>query len=286
MLHRPNSEGANRTGVVFCHGWSGGRLGPHRMFVKAARKLAAMGIYCLRPDFRGRGASEGDVAACGIQTMAVDTVNCMDYLANDINVSNILLLGICSGAKVAISVAVQERDVSGLVLWSAEALGSLRKSETGRRKATASLAIYARKLLKPATWRKIVTGRVDTKSVKRAVMSTETRSHEEARREDRVLGRFRHFRRPVLFIYGGNDPDTALAGKSYETFCDNNSIPAETHVIPNANHSFYSLEWEAKVLDLTCTWIRDRFPQPWPQQPANSGPWSVKSLSKPETKNE
>jgi uncharacterized protein len=46
--------------VMFCHGFRGEKTGPHRTFVRAARRLAALGISSLRFDQYGSGDSAGD----------------------------------------------------------------------------------------------------------------------------------------------------------------------------------------------------------------------------------
>ncbi|MDT8391062.1 MAG: alpha/beta fold hydrolase [Lentisphaeria bacterium] len=259
ILHRPQTAPDSGVGVVFCHGWSGGRLGPHRMFVKTARQLADLGVTCLRLDFRGRGESDADGGTYGIDTMSEDARAGIDYLVSKVGVRTVVLLGICSGAKVAIAAAVADSRVAGLALWSAEGLGSIREASTNRKKTGNALKTYARKLLRPATWKKIITGKVDTASVRKAVLTHETRSAEEAARETTILKQFAGFKGPLLFVYGGNDPDTELAGRNYETFCRNNRRDVQSHVIPEANHSFYSLDWETAVITHTCDWLNTQF---------------------------
>jgi pimeloyl-ACP methyl ester carboxylesterase len=214
-----------------------------------------MGVGSLRVDFRGRGASGGPTAECGIATMTEDALAGLAFVRSSFPGRRAVVLGICSGAKVAIGTTVADNQIAGLALWSAEALGDLREGSTNTRKTASALATYARKLARPATWKKLLTGKVDTKSVRNAVLSHETRSEEEAIRENDILQHFRGFRKPVLFVYGGNDPDTELAGRNYAQFCRDNKIPHQSHVIPEANHSFYSLDWERQVLDLTCQWL-------------------------------
>jgi uncharacterized protein len=46
--------------VVFCHGFRGEKTGPNRSFVRAARKLAQLGVSSVRFDQFGSGDSEGD----------------------------------------------------------------------------------------------------------------------------------------------------------------------------------------------------------------------------------
>lgn len=264
ILSAPPAGAASRqTGIVFLHGWSGGRLGPHRMFLKLARHFTGNGITCLRPDFRGRGDSDGVTAKAGIPTMIADARAAVDTLVRETGVTTVYLLGICSGGKVAVGAAADDPRVNGLILWSAEAPGRLRDVATNRRKTWFALKTYVRKLVSPQTWKKIVTGKVNVKQVNKAVFEHETRSAAEAVEENRFLDRFRQsFRHPILFIYGGNDPETRLAAENYRRFCEKNRIPATFHEIAEANHSFYSLGWERQVLELTETWVQARHQEP------------------------
>lgn len=256
ILHSPPGDRvAAGVGIVFCHGWSGSRLGPHRMFVTTARTLSRQGFHCLRIDFRGRGDSDGSTGAASIQSMAVDAVHAVSHLVKQVGVSHTYLLGICSGGKVAITAATRTDAVRGLILWSGEAMGHLRGTETNRRKSLHALGTYARKLVNPATWRKIIRREINVQGVNKALFQQETRSQQEAAEETRVLRAFRDFQDAVLFIYGSNDPDTKLAGERYREFCRTHRIDHEFHSIDGANHSFYGLAWERQVIDLTAAWL-------------------------------
>ncbi len=61
-----------KAGVLFLPGWSGDRTGPHRIFVQLARKLRSEGFLCMRPDFKGRGLSDGEHGNASIASMAED----------------------------------------------------------------------------------------------------------------------------------------------------------------------------------------------------------------------
>jgi pimeloyl-ACP methyl ester carboxylesterase len=224
------------------------------MFVKQARLLADKGIMAVRFDCRGRGISDGAFHDASIETMTQDAVCAVQFAGSLSGVNEVILLGICSGAKVAISAAIQT-SVSHLVLWSAEALGDLRSANTNKHKTVRMVKEYALKMTRLSTWRRLFKGEVDVAGVQRAVFQHETRTEEEAKQENRLLKKFRQFNGQLLFIYGGNDPETGLAGEGYRRFCQAFSIPHEYHVVEEANHSFYSLKWEADLLQKTSAWM-------------------------------
>ncbi len=261
VLHLPNGGAAARppaTGIVFLHGWSGCRLGPHRMFVTAARRLAAAGFAGLRFDYRGRGESDGATQAAGIATMIDDAVAAAACLREHLPGARIVILGICSGCKVALAAAPRIPDTNALVLWSAETMGWLKTGASQRRKSSAMLLSYLRKLARPETWRKLLTGRVNTALVRQAVAGNEIATADELRSETDWLNAFcRAWQGRLLFIHGSNDPDTAPSRTAYQAFCRERAFPAAFHLIDGANHSYYSLAWERQVLDLTAAWLLD-----------------------------
>jgi len=255
VLHRPAAEAGNGTAVLFLHGWSGDRTGPHRMFVKLARSLAEIGYLSLRVDFCGRGDSDGDTASASIESMVADAGRAVAFLREQPQCRQVVLLGICSGGKVAIATAALHPGTPGLILWSAEPMGHLRSTAAGRNKARYALGQYLRKLTKAETWRKIFTLSVNVRQVNKTLFRPEMRSADEARQEDKWLDRFRTFSGKVLFVYGTNDPETRMASQNYRAFCERYGIPHEFQPIEGANHSFYSLAWERQVMAATTAWL-------------------------------
>lgn len=261
ILHPPCSPRKPSHAIIFCHGWTGNRLGPHRMFVKAARRLSRQGALCMRIDFTGRGNSDGATGTGSIQQMISNTKAAINFIQKKYPDVPLYLLGICSGGKVAIGAACDEPRIRGLVLWSGEALGHLRHAATNRRKTMFALNEYFKKLKSPQTWKKIVSGRINVNGVKKTLTKHETRTAQEAAQEEKILTRFRFYNGAVLLIYGTHDPDTKMAGTNYQSYLKKNGITHEYHAVENANHSFYSLETESRVLDLSAKWFAENVPE-------------------------
>lgn len=241
-----------RARALFLSGWAGCRLGPHNVFVTLARRLAEEGVACLRFDFGGRGDSEGDPSATSIASMADDARAALAWLRGQgPDSAPLAVVAICSGCKVAISVAAKEPDIRQLCLWSPEPMGSLRPAATNRRKARATLRAYAVKLLRPETWRKLLTGRVRGAMVGKALLRQETRSADEATREDAVLAQFRGYRGRVFAVFGGGDPEAVGSEAAYAAFFARHGIPCERRTIPRAGHSFYRAEWAEELMAAT-----------------------------------
>lgn len=241
-------DSAPRRAVLFLGGWSGDRQGPHRLFTLYARRLAARGIASLRIDYLGRGESDLSHSETGIRLMAANGADALELLARESGLASADLVAICSGCKVAITIATLSRRVRDMVLLSAEAMGSLRSKGTNSRKTASALLSYLRKLTRPETWKKILTGRVNTSMVGKALASHETRSADEAASEDRTLSAFRKFRGAITFVYGGSDPDAAPSSAAYRRFCGRHGITSAFHTVPHAGHSYYGLDWTEELL--------------------------------------
>ncbi|MBP5509431.1 MAG: alpha/beta fold hydrolase [Kiritimatiellae bacterium] len=246
-------EGTPERGLLFLHGWSGDRTGPHRLFVQFARRTAKNGILCLRVDFIGRGLSDGAASDASIAGMAKTAEACLAELRNALPAgAPIQIAAICSGCKVAITLAAAHPELDRLLLWSPESMGSLRAGATSRRKRWHTLLTYAKKLTSPETWKKLLTGKVNSKLVAKALaQKAEVRSAEEAATEDATLETFRFYRRPIHFFFGGSDPDAKGSSAAYEMFCRKNKIPFSLDWIPNAGHSYYGEAWTRQLLDFS-----------------------------------
>jgi len=86
------------------------------MVIRQARDLSTMGYGVLLFDLFGTGDSEGDFADARWQTWINDTLNLIDWLAENIH-SNVTLWGVRLGGLLAAVCASQSEKVYRLVLW-------------------------------------------------------------------------------------------------------------------------------------------------------------------------
>jgi pimeloyl-ACP methyl ester carboxylesterase len=118
ILSRPTPElPIRRPAVVILNTGIAHRVGHHRMYVTMARELAATGHLAFRFDLSGIGdsASRGD----GLSPLEVhreDVSEALDWLTVHCDVREAVLIGLCSGADIALNYGHSDKRVVGLVL--------------------------------------------------------------------------------------------------------------------------------------------------------------------------
>ncbi len=120
ILHSPVDSDSPCPAVAFFHGFTGTKVEPHRIFVKTARELAAIGCYVLRFDFRGSGDSEGDFSEMTIGGEVSDAIKSIDVLTAmpGVDAERIGILGLSMGGCVAAFVSGQDARVKSTVMWA------------------------------------------------------------------------------------------------------------------------------------------------------------------------
>jgi pimeloyl-ACP methyl ester carboxylesterase len=123
-------------------------VGPNRLHVNLARRLAGAGHVSLRFDLSGLGDSGPRRDELGRdESMIGDTRDAMDSLAASHGVSRFVLFGICTGADQAVKVALADPRVVGAVLVDGYAYQTLPHL----------LRYYAARLLRPHSWWNVIT---------------------------------------------------------------------------------------------------------------------------------
>ena len=259
ILHEPDGE-KKPAGVIFLHGWGTYRIGPHRFFVEAAREFAKSGFTCLRFDFRGRGESEGKVADTTLPDMIDDAHRAVDEMLKQERITEIVLLGLCSGGEVAVGAAAENPKVSGVVLLSTPLLGRQEANmvKDDVRKTANHARSYWQKLFMAESWKKIFSFRVNYKAIFSILFGhygkTPKKDARTSFREAELIKKFREFKGRSLFIYGENDPEAKPAEKAYRNVCATHKS-AVFNTVPGANHNFYSVAWKKEVINQIMEWL-------------------------------
>jgi exosortase A-associated hydrolase 2 len=259
VLYVPMKKEIHRC-VILLHGWSGYRIGPGQLLSDTARELAKHGFAAYSFDFRGRGESELDVSQASLNTMIRDTARAVAILREQLGWEKFTLLGLCSGGEVAIGASLSDVGIDSLALWSAPIFSGAFDFARQARRSKNALQKYARKLFLPETWSKLLSGSLNWKMIVRALSGG--RSNEDAGVEDKApdtqsqMQAFEAYKGQLLFIYGGNDPETPPSRDFYQEFVGRTQMPHQFHEIEGANHNFYSLEWKRELIELTVEWLK------------------------------
>ena len=138
------------------------RVGPSRLHVRLARQLATSGIPTLRFDFSGNGDSPHRSDALAFAESApLETTKAMDWLSQRLGVQRFLLLGICSGARVAFRTACQDDRVAGIAMLNVRSLEENTYSDA----RTFALAHESLQVLRQKSrWKRVLTGQTNYRS--------------------------------------------------------------------------------------------------------------------------
>lgn len=264
-VHTPAAPGAQqdapKLAVVMLNSGLIHHAGPHRLYVKLARALAAQGIGAVRIDLSGIGDSPArpdnlPAAELGFREPReiIDSLRTRGY-------EEFVLLGICSGARHALQAVSGGARVTGLVLVNQEALSDAAPDSVA---AQATAQFYLRRSVwNPRAWLNLVTGKVKY----RALFSSLAR---ELRRR---LGSARR-RQATLAELFGKELEPALAGNcnvllmlsdrhaQYVALFDEGVRDLESlgqvrvALRAGADHLFTSRDDQAFFIDTVCAWAR------------------------------
>jgi pimeloyl-ACP methyl ester carboxylesterase len=238
---------SSRTGVLFLNSASDPRAGPHRLYVRAARNLAACGVPSLRFDPTGAGDSlrplpEGPTHAYSAQRLE-DTRAALDFAQERLGVERLALVGLCSGAYVAFHAGIEDPRVVSQILINLQTF-RWREGDTldvALRNSVKSSDYYGRRALRRDTWRRFFRGELHALAVLSALVRRRLILRSGARR---ALARSLASGRRALFVFaeedGGRDVYGAEIGEKKHPLL-------QLEIVPGADHTF-SAGWAQRWL--------------------------------------
>ena len=255
--------------VIFLHGWAGHRPGPHDMLVKLARQLSNSRYDCFRFDFRGKGYSQGDKRQTNNKSMLEDLEAVLQYVNQELESPKIVLVGMCSGAKLALYYARNgNMSVTHIVEMSSPVLRAREVESTlAVNQAKTNLKEYLKKAFRMETWRKLIGGEIHFQAIWRNIVQPMKRVFTKKREKLVFLPKavskiqekpFKKFQGKMLLIHGEKDSETKPALGQIHDMLQGYQIPSDTYIIKNANHSFYSLAWENEIIQLIEDWLKSK----------------------------
>lgn len=276
--------------VVFSHGWSGNRSGPHDLVTRLARELATHRHASLRFDFRGRGESGGKGLETTLTTMADDLSAAAGYMSQRSPAAKLVILGICSGGNVAVGSLRRLPDVAGLVLLSVYPFSDGDAFSRDVHRTWHFARQYWQKALRGETWKRLFRGDVRVLQVLnvlfghylrkrkkedlKQVASTGGTQSAPTQDESRKSGKgppkkhLASLTKQVwgLMVYGSSDPDAPAGRQYFETYVQQHDLPITFVELAGANHNFSSLAWKTELAEMT-TEFCDALSVDTPQRP-------------------
>jgi pimeloyl-ACP methyl ester carboxylesterase len=240
------------------------RVGPFRMGVELARRLAALGLDVLRYDQSGLGDSEARRDQPAYEQRAVeDAGDAMDHLKKLRGRESFVFLGLCAGAINAHHIAVADPRVRGAVFIDGYAIPTPRY----RLRRMFYRALSPERVL-GAAGRKAagllrVIGRASPEAMDREALVDEREAIFEkvdpsAETVGRDLAAFARRDLRLLFVYTSSAEERYnAAGQLFEAFTQPElRRVAEVAHYPLADHTFTVIAHRLEMFARVCAWAR------------------------------
>ena len=222
--------------VIVCHGFTGTRFEPHRIFVKLSLLLEGSGIASLRFDFFGSGESDGNHEGVTVSREVDDALAAVRFVEQlaCVDSARLAILGLSLGGLVAALCAEKVRTFRGVCLWAPVA--------DAHELWTSRLTSTARKSLSRRGW-------------------TDNGGNKVGNDFVQELGSFKPVSAlskanvPVLVLHGSQDTVVPVDhGRAYHNAC-----PGSTFIeVAKADHTFNSVAAEKRVLEKSIEWLKAR----------------------------
>ncbi len=269
VVTEPSSPVTAKPAVILLNSGILHHVGASRLYVRMARRLAALGHTAFRFDFSGIGDSEPrrDTLSAS-ESAVVETREAMDLLqARKGGGSRFVLLGLCSGADMGFKVSAVDERVIGLVQLDPFAY----------RTRGYYIRHYGPRLVSLGAWKHYVTVRMDRWRKSRKVaqgvgtavdepaeyVAPEYRRIFPPREETRArLQELVNRRVHLLNVFSEGMPDHINHAEQYRR-----SFPGldfgsylQVEFVPHAAHTFTELGDQERVLNILEQWARRVFP--------------------------
>ena len=241
------------------------RVGPNRLHVKLARRLSELGYPNLRFDFGGIGDSSPgpeDLAEVLAQLQA-ECGLAMDYLQSSLGIERFVLVGMCSGADIALCVANHDSRVVGSGLINGRFFDSIEDTTLWAEAEERTRARHYRsRLCDWKSWRRVVTGQTNYRALlrhlgfrvwRRRAISPSASVSSPNSFKSKLLA----LKSPILLVYSDGSSSWELArmrlGESLP--CPHRRGLIQIECLAQTDHVFTSLAHQAQLIAMVAEWL-------------------------------
>lgn len=275
-------------GVILLNQGPIDRGGSHRLYIKLANRLTALGVPVLRFDARGVGESdgiwEGETQEKGLSILEAyghiqrgvwkdDACAAIEFMHRSTGVSRIILGGLCGGATTAVFAGVDHPAVDAMLLIGTP----ITFSSVTRRTADLPDAVidrdsaaYRRKLFQLSSWSRFIRMETDYRTMAHVFMvqlrrqvgrlggdasaASDGDSNVNLPLIKAIMAACKR-RKHLLFVYGENDYLWQEFQEHLPRFgSDRSRLPFELQTIPRANHILTEQSWQQALFTSVCDW--------------------------------
>ncbi len=295
ILHLPERPRSDGRAILLLSPGVKGRVAPHRMYWKMARRFAALGFPVLRFDFYGLGDSEGSAPEPLLADFygqvqggrfVPDTIAAMDWMEKNHGCGSFIAAGLCGGALTGLLAAERDARIEGLlglsipVILDGSAIDFSKFMTDKQLAGTRQRYLGKLRLWDPSVWKswaRLLTFRSHYSLLLRSLRqpfartkteTTDTASPPPADNTNplfaRALTHFVESGRRMLLVFAETDRlwfeyDAKFVQRNREWLVRHGS-DFNVHVTPQANHIFSFAEWQQDMLDESCRWLLQEYP--------------------------
>ena len=251
ILTTPAAPRLEAPAVVFINSGLIHRVGPNRLYVTLARRLADLGFPCLRFDVSGIGDSmipRGDLPAS--ERVQRDIGLAMDVVDETLGCDRFVLMGLCAGAFSAHAGAVSDERVAGCVLLDGYVYPTLGYYLRHYGPRVARIGPWIRFLKRVMSPKLKLPGRPENQ----APLSPEMPPRHVFARE---LAALVERQTQLLFVFTGGEPQPVNYARQLHDCVP--GVDLDTHatvrLFPEADHTFTFLSHRSQLIKLVADWM-------------------------------
>jgi alpha-beta hydrolase superfamily lysophospholipase len=250
---------AGAPGILFWNVGTNHHVGPHRVFVDLARRLAKLGFSSLRFDTSGLGdsAAARDDTRADTERNIADVRSAIQALKAQRGLERFVLVGFCSSVDAAHAVAVADPEVVGVVYLEGYQFRTLR-----------FYLQYPARLLERNRWERLLRLKYpkffgEPETLHDRSLDPETvfvRDYPTPAQLTQDIRKMAARGVQLLCIYSGGDTNYSYS-KQFFDFVRAPELARKIEVVfyPSADHTFFLVEHRERVMAKVVGWLQREF---------------------------